>query len=632
MLRGKAPAPIMEVTMRPKASQEPAPRLEVGQEETFRAHAPWVPSTHSCSAMHGTGQAQAKWTHGLHDSVSRGAICQPSGWPAAHGVEGLFDQHPEGAKRFEVWDKEDGANWVNGELADGYLRKLMLKGDPVTTAMKVARPQSPTDHSRNADRRLCCSVGHGPGDNNGCLCLMYDPSLTLPLTLADKIEINNDIRPTAMRIIEESNIGASLRRAGVERGDVELDYIEKPAIRDIPKSHRLRFRVRQERREWLQESAGYYLWKSVEEQLELTEYEINFRMLPDLKKWLDKFRAIKIQRLRDVARKFQEEVNGDAEWLASQTKGGTGESAQPKGWQDPEVAAMLAARLGPHKPLLLCRCGHAEVWHAKPPCFQDAIGPFGASMVFGSASGSRPLSLSAERHAATPTSPTRSPGSRSSPVSRSSPLSPVSLASSSMRSTGAWAGTGAYPKVAPLRPLGPETLMKGLPVIEVFLMIADTGKPKPPTRVRSEPSISGGRLVLAGASTLLSSSGAKLPPPAAGASAPAAAAGSMPAASSSVTERQPKTPKQKEAKPMTPSAPSHPPPRSPGPAAGGSSPVSPAGASKSPLGSTMSSTTEAVKPKMPTAPSHPPPRSGGGRSPGAGGSSPAGSSPGGSKP
>jgi len=386
----------------------------------------------------------------------------------------------------------------------------MLNGDPETTAMRVARPMSPTDVARSASRRLSCQVGSGDESSCPCLCPGYDPVLVVPLSLVDKIELNNDVRPTANRLVSEANIGASLRRAGLERNDLILEAFEKQ-FRGLPPSHRIRFRVRNEKRLWLMESAGIYLAHSVEQQLEKSEFELNQKMLPDLKKWVERYRSVKLTRCGEAARKFAEDANHDADMLKAsmQDSSGTGDASGAFGWRDPETAAAKAILSGPARPVILCRCGHAEVWHEKP--------------------------LESNR-----------PGS-----------SPHDVAVASRASTpkASAAALAAPPRTAPplaLRPPGPESLTRTLPPQgPLFPMVADKGRPRPPSRSRSEPSVSGGRLLLrkAGAASLRSNGG--------GDAAAAAAAGPRVTdtdAAALVSPGPADRPKQKRAKERRPGA------------------------------------------------------------------------------
>mmetsp|Transcript_63538 Transcript_63538/g.160313 ORF Transcript_63538/g.160313 Transcript_63538/m.160313 type:complete len:457 (+) Transcript_63538:102-1472(+) len=414
------------------ASQSEAQDFDRGE---FRSRAPWLPSTHRLAATQEGGH------HRLHREASPCSVLSPSGWPRPPSIEGLFDPLPDDAKRF-VWENDDGT-WVNGTLADRYLRNLMLHGEPETTAMRVARPMSPTDIARSSARRGRCQVGHGSESACGCLCPGYDPVIAVPLSLVDKIELNNDVRPIANQIVSEANIGASLRRAGLERDDIVLEAFEKQYPR-LPLCHRVRFRAREEKRLWLRESAGLYLADSVEEQVEKSEFELNVKMLPDLRKWLERYRSVKLTRLGDAARQFAKDCNLDAERLqdSMQDSPGRQDSSSGPKFIDPDVAVAKAYIAGPARPVMLCRCGHAEVFHEKP---QDRLG---------------------------------------------SPQGIVGQAKVS--------GTAGSLTMPAVLPPGPDSLMKTLPAQgpAVFSMIADKGKPQPPPRSRSEPSISGGRLLL----------------------------------------------------------------------------------------------------------------------------------------
>lgn len=411
----------------------------------FRSRAPWLPSTHRLAATHGETSPDA-------------AVLSPTGWPRPWMVPGVCDPLPPDAKRFQWQGDED--HWVNGVITDAHLRSLMLDGDPLTTAMRVARPMSPTDKERSATRRLGCQVGAGDESACSCLCARYDPVLVVPLSLVDKIELNNDLRPTARKLLNEANVGASLRRGGLERGDIFLEAHEK-RYPGLPLAHRVCFKVRREKLLWLEESAGIYLTDTVMEQVEKSEYEINVKMLPDLKKWIERYRSVKLTRRGEAARKQALDINQDLEALEEKRSASPGGSSfgAPK-YLDPDVHAFKAVRDGPPRAIIVCRCGHAEVWHEKPPAFCGLCSPSGAA-------------------------------------SRVSTPSTAATATARLGDT------------ASLLPPGPEHLTKTLVPSGTFPMVADRGKPRPPSRCRSEATISGGRLLLrkAGAASLQSAGG-----------------------------------------------------------------------------------------------------------------------------
>lgn len=348
------PSPWPEVTPTTWSSGMKGSTNYLSQE--YRPQAPWSPST-------AAGQLAATDTRfgGWRKEVASGAVLQPNGWPAPYSIDGVFDPLPADAKRF-IWESDDGI-WVNGDLADGYLRKLMLKGSAPTTAMRIARPPSEAEAARALPRRCACQVNAGAIEQtSGCLCKRYDPMLVVPLSLIDKIELNNELRPTVKKLVAESNIGATLRRAGLERADIAMDVMFKRMAN--VQGHRIRFQVRQEKKMALLESGGESLAAGIEERLERAEFELNSKMLFDLKDWCDRYRSLKNTRRCENARRQVLEAAHDA--VAG--KGRQDDAEVDPGELVPQIAAAhrSAALAGPYRCLMTCRCGHAEVWHEKP--------------------------------------------------------------------------------------------------------------------------------------------------------------------------------------------------------------------------------------------------------------------------
>lgn len=328
----------------------------------------------------------------------------PTGWPAAHCIEGLFDPLPHEAEtaaalataalaadkaevekkkkqhkaKSHVWEADDGY-WVNGTIADAYLRKMKADGEPQTTAERMAASPTTGELERAMPRRGCCTVDCGSiAHSTGCMCPAFSPVLNVPLNLVDKIELNNDVRPTAKLLLAEANVGAALRRAGLSRGDIMLEAVYKP---QKPALHRVRFAVREDKRLALFESGGDACEAGVERRLERTEYEVNMVMLPHLKDWCNKYRYMKITRRNEKARQTA------LDELLDMENGGKGDGVDDTSDGDEEAQALKEAKkteahvkkhhnrvkaTHPDRVLVICRCGHSEVWHQKPEAEQAA--------------------------------------------------------------------------------------------------------------------------------------------------------------------------------------------------------------------------------------------------------------------
>jgi len=183
-------------------------------------------------------------------------------------------------------------------------------------------------------RRLSCQMNISKSRTAcNCMCEKYSPVLFVPFSVLDEIGLKNELRPVAEMLCAEANVGASLRRAGLQRGDLFFEAIEKWCPK-MPKSHRVRFAIRPEKVSALLEEAGPQLMTDVSRTLERAEYEVNVKMLADLKRWLEKYRSIQARN-------------------------------RPK-MRDEEASPPEPKHRGPAKISLCCSCGHAEMWHVKP--------------------------------------------------------------------------------------------------------------------------------------------------------------------------------------------------------------------------------------------------------------------------
>ena len=220
------------------------------------------------------------------------------------------------------WEKNDGM-FVMGPIGDMLLKKLKEKdvtptADPRSYSTKsfCSTPVSPS----TALRRGKCKVA-------GSRCKRYNPRLFIPLTLMDGLEIANDLKFAANKLleeaadevpygIEESGDGeageATGRREilpGIAPHDLSFE-LEEPIPNGAPvfsKPGRIaRFRIKEERwnREMQTATEGV---KGVLKRLSASEFACNTQLLAELREWCDGYRAIKAKRVADRAFKLAED-------------------------------------------------------------------------------------------------------------------------------------------------------------------------------------------------------------------------------------------------------------------------------------------------------------------------------------
>lgn len=282
------------------------------------------------------------------------------------------------------WETNDGM-FVMGPVGDMLLKKLKEKdvtptADPRSYSTKsfCSTPVSPS----TALRRGKCKIA-------GSRCKRYNPRLFIPQSLMDGLEIANELKSAANKLleaaadevpygIEETGEGEVTGRREILPGIAPHDLafeLEEPIPNGAPvftKPGRIaRFRIKEERwnREMLTAGDGV---KGVLKRLSASEFACNMQLLGELREWCDGYRAIKAKRLAEKAFHLAEDRE-----LALQRRRSAKRSDQPELVERGQLRAKklgeLAAKDVEHtidSALEICHCGYQEIWHEGPVSFE----------------------------------------------------------------------------------------------------------------------------------------------------------------------------------------------------------------------------------------------------------------------
>ncbi|CAE7481290.1 rha-1 [Symbiodinium sp. CCMP2456] len=292
----------------------------------------------------------------------------------------------EAKKHQFPWETNDGM-FVMGPIGDMLLKKLKEKdvtptADPRSYSTKsfCSTPVSPS----TALRRGKCKIA-------GSRCKRYNPRLFIPQSLMDGLEIANELKSAANKLleeaadevpygIEESGEGEATGRREILPGIAPHDLafeLEEPIPNGAPvftKPGRIaRFRIKEER--WNREilTAGTESVKGVLKRLSASEFACNMQLLGELREWCDGYRAIKAKRMAQKAFQFAE----DRELALQRRSRSAKRSDQPELVERGQLRAKklgeLAAKDVEHtidSALEICHCGYQEIWHEGPVSFE----------------------------------------------------------------------------------------------------------------------------------------------------------------------------------------------------------------------------------------------------------------------
>eukprot|EP00439_Symbiodinium_sp_Y106_P052309 s781_g7.t1 len=286
------------------------------------------------------------------------------------------------------WEANDGM-FVMGPIGDMLLKKLKEKdvtptADPRSYSTKsfCSTPVSPS----TALRRGKCKIA-------GSRCKRYNPRLFIPQSLMDGLEIANELKSAANKLLEEAadEVPYGIEETGEEEATGRREILpgiaphdlafelEEPMPNGAPvftqPGRIARFRIKEER--WNREivTAGTESVKGVLKRLSASEFACNMQLLGELREWCDGYRAIKAKRMAQKAFQLAEDRE-----LALQRR--TWSQNQPELVERGQLRAKklgeLAAKDVEHtidSALEICHCGYQEIWHEGPVSFEAPRAP-----------------------------------------------------------------------------------------------------------------------------------------------------------------------------------------------------------------------------------------------------------------
>lgn len=271
------------------------------------------------------------------------------------------------------WEGRDDV-WVMGAICETLVRKAARHPvDLSVTRLPVEKPDE------GARRQKCkCLLGgcDFEGTPLSCHCTRYDPALFVPHSLFNRKELARDCRGAARQALRDAEWPASvpedLREEFVvdtlDTTSVGVSNTFRPRGGQTP-GHLVCFRIRPERRDALLSELrrGSRAYVAEVAALDRAEFEANSLLLPHLSQYCNEFREVKAKML---AQEEAEDASRDAFYKDfSGWARDTGMAAFDV--DDSEQLTETCSRLG--RARVLCRCGHADLWHEKPPAFAGAL-------------------------------------------------------------------------------------------------------------------------------------------------------------------------------------------------------------------------------------------------------------------
>lgn len=265
------------------------------------------------------------------------------------------------------WERREDV-WVMGALCESLIRKAALE------PLDLSATRCPVEKPDEGARRQRCQCRTSGRDREGaaltCPCARYDPALMVPHSLLDRKEFARDCRGAARRALREAEWPQSVPEDLREEFVVDTLDTTSAGVSNMfcPRGgptpgHLLCFRIRPERRDALLSALrrGSRAYVAEVAALDRAEFEANSLLLPHLHQYCNELREVKAKML---AHEEAEDASRDAFYKDfSGWARDTGLTAFDV--DDRQQLTETCGRLG--RARVLCRCGHADLWHEKPP-------------------------------------------------------------------------------------------------------------------------------------------------------------------------------------------------------------------------------------------------------------------------
>jgi len=261
------------------------------------------------------------------------------------------------------WETDDSL-WVMGEIGNNLLKRLRERNSTENDRCldKTLETESPNEVS--VLRRGRCMA-------EGSRCQKFDPIIWVPITLANNLEIANELKAKAKQLLEASEPEVV---QGVKPFDLYV-HIEEPVPNgaplfssEHPGGHAISFKLRDDRWKRDREAAGVEGLRAINSKLDRLQFACNYKLLTPLAQWCDQYRAVKANRAMEKAY-AETEAKALLRMHRARILGARFGKDQLSDEECQEIAAKEAkeAADAADKEIdgvaEICRCGYHEVWH-----------------------------------------------------------------------------------------------------------------------------------------------------------------------------------------------------------------------------------------------------------------------------
>jgi len=317
------------------------------------------------------------------------------------GLEGP-DEAQKACGKFWLEDKRHD-RWVMSSMTD----RLIEKAKAVQVAREAREEdfrkssKKETKHETVRRQKCMCSIANTyfAGEDSKtrcCPCSKYDPVVTVPNSLFNKTEAAIDLEAAGKRLIvealqENDGLWDDVDPIIMKNFVVQMDKYTPPIFAATP-GQVVTYKIRPLARAAYVEQAMHRSEVGALVTLDRVEFELNMYLLPQLLKWCEEFCATKRGLLREAKRTVEIQQEQLPDYLkvhgpvrqerATQTLlhelKWRGLASHDAGIKVDASGMVTKSQVGEAKPIhgihvghaarprLVCRCGHAEVWHSAP--------------------------------------------------------------------------------------------------------------------------------------------------------------------------------------------------------------------------------------------------------------------------
>eukprot|EP00441_Pelagodinium_beii_P020893 CAMPEP_0197662040 /NCGR_PEP_ID=MMETSP1338-20131121/51937_1 /TAXON_ID=43686 ORGANISM="Pelagodinium beii, Strain RCC1491" /NCGR_SAMPLE_ID=MMETSP1338 /ASSEMBLY_ACC=CAM_ASM_000754 /LENGTH=382 /DNA_ID=CAMNT_0043239721 /DNA_START=58 /DNA_END=1206 /DNA_ORIENTATION=+ len=271
------------------------------------------------------------------------------------------------------WEADDSL-WVMGEIGDSLLKRLRERNRTENDRFLDKHHETEAPNEVSVLRRGRCMA-------EGSRCQKLDPVVWVPMSLADNLEIANELKAAAKKALEESEPEVV---HGVKPFDLYV-HIEEPVPNGAPLfsaeyggGHAISFKLRDDRWKREREAAGVEGLRAVNSKLDRLQFACNSKLLPPLAEWCDQYRSVKAKQAMEKAY-AEVEAKSLLSMHRARILGARFGKDQLSDEECQEIASKEAKEAADavdkqiDGPAEICRCGYHEVWHESKYGHENAL-------------------------------------------------------------------------------------------------------------------------------------------------------------------------------------------------------------------------------------------------------------------